>query len=212
MVKVHYFFDPLCGWCFGATALIDAINNMDNVELILHPGGMLKKQQMSNDFRAKVKVYDPHIASLTGQAFGQAYNDRVQSDEPILLDSFITAQAVMVVEQLSGRGFEMLKAIQSAHYQHGLDVSNINVLRDLASELGIDLDVYQSVIDRFVKDNQIEELIAISRQLMSQWGVQGFPTLIAETTNGLKALPHSSFYNQIDKWQAELNALIACSV
>ena len=38
MVKVHYFFDPLCGWCFGATALIDAINNMDNVELILLKG------------------------------------------------------------------------------------------------------------------------------------------------------------------------------
>ncbi|QYJ87733.1 hypothetical protein K0I73_08670 [Shewanella mesophila] len=103
----------------------------------------------------------------------------------------------------------MLEAIQSAHYQHGLDVSNIGVLRDLASELSIDIDVYQSAIARFVNDNQIEEQVAISRQLMSQWGVQGFPTLIAETTSGLKALPHLSFYNQIDKWQAELNALIA---
>lgn len=209
MVKVHYFFDPLCGWCFGATTLIDVVKNMPNVELILHPGGMLKRQQMSNNFRAKVKTYDPQIASLTGQAFGQAYSDKVRGNEPIVLDSFITAQAVMVMELLSGRGFDMLKAIQSAHYQHGLDVSNIDVLKDLASKLSIDVDIYQSAIARFVNDNQIEELIAISRQLMSQWGVQGFPTLIAETTSGLKGLPHSSFYKQIDKWKAELNAWIA---
>ncbi|MGU3847546.1 DsbA family protein, partial [Vibrio diabolicus] len=24
MVTVHYFFDPMCGWCYGASPLIEA--------------------------------------------------------------------------------------------------------------------------------------------------------------------------------------------
>ncbi|EOD5239980.1 DsbA family protein, partial [Vibrio parahaemolyticus] len=25
MVTVHYFFDPMCGWCYGASPLIEAL-------------------------------------------------------------------------------------------------------------------------------------------------------------------------------------------
>jgi putative protein-disulfide isomerase len=203
MVKIHYFFDPLCGWCFGATALVDVIKDMPQVELILHPGGMLARQQMSDAFRAKVKIYDPEIASLTGQAFGQAYSDRVQSNAPIVLDSFVTAQAVMVMEQLNGSGVDMLKAIQSGHYQQGLDVSNKDILTALAKELGIKGELYQSAIKNV--GNKIDEQITTSRQLMGQWGVQGFPTLIAATENGIKLLPHTSFYNSVDQWKMKLH-------
>lgn len=203
MVKVHYFFDPLCGWCFGATDLIDVLNNRDDLEIILHPGGMLENQFMSDEFRAKIKIYDPKIASLTGQQFGQKYTDRIKSNEPIQLDSFVTAQAVMAMESINACGVDMLKAIQFAHYQKGLDVSQPEVLTDLAIELGVEKDAYQVAFN--YSSSQLDKNINNSRQLMGQWSVQGFPTLIAETNDGLKVLPHSSFYNQVEQWKTGLD-------
>ncbi len=50
MVKVHYFYDPMCGWCYGATALLETLLASDNLELIYHPGGMINRQTISPSF------------------------------------------------------------------------------------------------------------------------------------------------------------------
>ncbi|MGB5123519.1 MAG: DsbA family protein, partial [Vibrio fluvialis] len=50
MVTAHYIFDPMCGWCYGATALMQALAAHPEVNLVMHPGGMMTRSALSDDF------------------------------------------------------------------------------------------------------------------------------------------------------------------
>lgn len=209
MVKIHYFFDPMCGWCFGATSLMEAIKATQGIELEMHPGGMIERRKMDASFRQMVLSHDEKIESITGQRFGEAYKKRVNSDESIILDSFLTAQAIVVMKQHSNKEFEMLKAIQTAHYQHGLDVSELDVLGELATALGAESSEWQQAMS--ATKPSINTVIAESRQRMSQWQINGFPTLVLETESEIKRMSHTQFYGHLADWKQWLTGLVSSS-
>ena len=87
MNKIHYFYDPMCGWCYGATALISALNNFateNNWQVVMHPGGMIARRPIENGFRQHILSADEHIASLTKAEFGENYRARVASRQPLV--------------------------------------------------------------------------------------------------------------------------------
>ncbi|WED25658.1 DsbA family protein [Vibrio sp. DW001] len=209
MVKIHYFFDPMCGWCFGATSLMEAIKATQGIELEMHPGGMIERRDMEASFRQMVLSHDERIESITGQHFGEAYKKRVNGDESIILDSFLTAQAIVAMEQLSNKGSEMLKAIQTAHYQRGLDVSELAVLGELATVLGAETSDWQHAMS--ATKLGINTIIAESRQQMSQWQITGFPTFVLETESETKRISHTQFYGHLADWKQWLTRLVSSS-
>ena len=38
---LHYIFDPLCGWCYGASPLIEAARHVNGLDIALHAGGLM---------------------------------------------------------------------------------------------------------------------------------------------------------------------------
>jgi putative protein-disulfide isomerase len=207
MVTVHYFFDPMCGWCFGATSLTEIVKNTalssDNIKIALHPGGMIQRREMNSDFRAIAQQHDKKIEALTGQKFSQKYHNKLGSDETITLDSYITGQAVLVAEQAFGKGLAMLKVIQQAHYVDAIDVSNLIILTELAKKLGIDGSAWQQKMASEAENSCSE--IEKNRLLMAQWGVNGFPTFVVENKGEISVLPHSHYYGDPASWQAFIN-------
>ncbi|MDK9739449.1 DsbA family protein [Vibrio sp. D404a] len=202
MKKIHYFFDPMCGWCFGATALIKEIQ-AQGIEIVLHPGGLFERQYMQDDLRAKVLSYDANIEKMTGQKFGVGYKDRIKGKEKITLDSFITAQAVMVAEKLEFKGLAILEAIQNTHYVKGVHVSQPSSLSILAIELGLDGDKWQEAISS--EENNAKKIVQTSQHTIGHWGIRGFPTLVLEKETGLVRLPHDQFYGNVDGWSKYLS-------
>ncbi|TYK66240.1 DsbA family protein [Colwellia echini] len=199
MVTAHYFFDPMCGWCYGATPLAETLASASNVNMILHAGGMITRQKMHRDFRAMAQEFDKKIASQTGQIFSVDYHNRLTSNNTIMLDSYITAQGVYVMEKFCSKGFDMLKAIQQAHYQFALDVSDYNVLATIASKLGVEESRWSRLMRSQTK--QIDDDIHQEQQLMNLWGVRGFPTFIIEKDGNLTSLPHENYYKDLVKWK-----------
>lgn len=198
MVKIHYFFDPMCGWCFGATEVIKLLKEQ-GIKLELHPGGMIQRRAMDSGFRKVVLGYDAKIESLTGQHFGEKYKARISGNSDVILDSFVTAKAIFIVETLIAKGVEMLKAIQEAYYQQGLDVSDKAVLAQLANDLGIESADWQQHMQS--SNKQIDTLIDQSRQMMASMQLQGFPSLVleseAQTGSKFTLIPHSQFYGDL---------------
>lgn len=66
-------FDPMCGWCYGATELLQALLDTAQFELIYHPGGMIQRQEIPPSFRQHIALSDERIASETGAKFGTPY-------------------------------------------------------------------------------------------------------------------------------------------
>jgi len=209
MIKVHYIFDPMCGWCYGAASLLSQLQEMDGIGLELHPGGMIQHAPLSADFRQHVLAADQQIAKQTGQIFGEAYQAKLRSNQPMILDSYITAQAILAVASLGLAPLAMLQLIQEAHYQRGVAVSQPEQLAKLASQLGVSLATWQAAMAE--AKAQLEPKINHTRALMQQFGLQGFPSFLIEQDGRWRSLSLSEFYAKPAQWQQFWQAQLASS-
>jgi len=96
--------------------------------------------------------------------------------------------------------FAMFKAIQTAFYAEGRDVTQTDVLADLAADLGMDGETF---LRDFDSDTARARTQAHFRQAR-QAGVRGFPTLIVQRDTQLQTvssgcLPLDTVRTEIDR-------------
>jgi putative protein-disulfide isomerase len=75
-----YLFDPLCGWCYGASPVAEKLMEQDGFAIELVPTGLFADQgafPMNAEFAAHAWEADQRIAQLTGQVFTEAYRSNV---------------------------------------------------------------------------------------------------------------------------------------
>jgi len=207
MVKVHYFYDPMCGWCYGATPLIEAIEKSDKFDLIFHGGGMLARRQLDASFKQHILEHDKRIARLTGAQFGSAYLARMTGSEEVVLDSFLPLRAMQAGEAIGIKPLTLLKSLQQAHYQEGKPLEQAQTLDDIASKLKLNGSSWKAFMQ--TEDSVLKLKLALteSKKLMRKHNVSGFPTLIMEQKGNWKKLPHSLYYGKPDQWQNYLQSL-----
>lgn len=177
---LHYIYDPLCGWCYGAKPLVQAALAVLPVQA--HGGGMMtgrNRQPVSPQLRDYVMPHDRRIAEYTGQPFGQAYFEGLLRDHSAVFDSAPPIAAVLAAEALDGRGLQLLGRLQTAHYLEGRRIADREVLLELAQDLGLVVEAFASALDR-VTATELDEHIKTSRALLAKVGGQGFPTLVLE--------------------------------
>jgi len=120
---LHYVYDPLCGWCYGAAPLLQAAATIVGLKIELHAGGLWlgsRRQPMGEALRDYVRPHDQRIEALTGQHFGERYFNELLLREGRLLDSEQPIRAVLAVTALGGDGLAMLHRIQQSHYRDGI--------------------------------------------------------------------------------------------
>ncbi len=210
MIKIHYFFDPMCGWCYGAGQLMEIVEQHRGFELEYHPGGMIAHQAIDSGFRQHIVQADKRIQTETGSLFGEDYLARVVSDAPLILDSFMPIRALYVASQLAINPMAMLKAIQRGHYQQGLEVEKLETLKQLALALGADETKWVELMNS--QAQAANEWVEDTHQLMAQYQVQGYPTLLAQIDQQMVRIPHSRFYRKPNQWQQWLDELASTQI
>jgi putative protein-disulfide isomerase len=176
-MNLHYIYDPLCGWCYGAKPLVQAAQTV--LPVIAHGGGMMSganRQSVSPHLRNYVMPHDRRIAEYTGQPFGEAYFEGLLRDETASFDSTPPTAAVLAAEQIAGRGLELLGRLQTAHYVEGRRIADDAVLFELADSLGLEPQTFRTAYEHADTDRHIKE----SRALLAKVGGQGFPTFALE--------------------------------
>ncbi|POA20667.1 protein-disulfide isomerase [Pseudomonas sp. FW300-N1A1] len=174
---LHYIYDPLCGWCYGAKPLVQAAQAV--LPVLGHGGGMMtgaNRQTVSAQLRNYVIPHDRRIAEYTGQPFGEAYFEGLLRDHTAVFDSAPPIAAVLAAEQIAGRGLELLGRLQSAHYVEGQRIADETVLQALAAQMGLDAQVFRQACMTADTEGHIKD----SRALLSKVGGQGFPTFVLE--------------------------------
>src|SRR5690349_8992585 len=130
---LHYIYDPLCGWCYGAAPLVKLARTLLPVRA--HGGGMMsgsRAQRMTPQLRDYVIPHDRRIAQISGQPFGMAYFDGLLRDTSAVFDSTPPIAAMLAAEKLAGNGLDLIARLQKAHYVEGRRIAENNVLIEMA--------------------------------------------------------------------------------
>ncbi|TDR71635.1 DsbA family protein [Paludibacterium purpuratum] len=200
-MKLHYIYDPLCGWCYGAAPLIAAAR--EQLPVVAHGGGMMSgahRQRVTPSLRDYVVGHDRRIAAMTGQPFGDAYFDGLLNDPDAWFDSTPPIAAVLAAGLLAGRELDMLARLQHAHYVEGRRIAEQSVLLALACELGFDASNFAAAL----AEVDVTGHLADSRRLLAQCGGQGFPTLLLERNGQLTPVDVGAWLGRVDDWRAWL--------
>jgi putative protein-disulfide isomerase len=184
-ITLHYLFDPLCGWCYGASPAISALAGEPGIAVELRPTGLFAgagARTMDDAFAAYAWTNDQRIQQLTGQRFTERYRQQVLADRQRPFDSGPAMLALTAVALTDAdRELDTLQAIQHARYVDGQDVTSTTTLAELLNGLGLAQPAARLA-------NPDAELLAADRAraargqaLMREFGARGVPTLIAES-------------------------------
>lgn len=196
--KLHYIFDPLCGWCYAASPLLTALKDRfgDELELVFHPGLLFAApRDIDQPYREHIISADLRIAALAGVEFGAAYIKRVRTAPVLRYHSELPAAAVMATNALNpAQGLRMLELIQQSHYQLGEDVSDMTILSQLAQTLGVAAKDFVQALENI--QHSLPTIAIEARNLMQAVSGNGFPTLVFEQNGEFQKLDHGNTYGK----------------
>ena len=199
---VTYLFDPLCGWCYGASPAIQRLGRQSGIQLELVPTGLFAGtggRTMDAAFADYAWSNDVRIEKLTGQRFTEDYRKNVLGKPGSRFDSAtITIALTAVSLSEAQRELETLKVLQEARYLHAMDTSAVPVVEKLLRDTGL-----SAAADRLVTGDA--ELLAANaariqnaQGLMQTLGAQGVPALVVKDDNGSRLLRGNALYGSFD--------------
>lgn len=207
-----YLFDPLCGWCHGASGVLPTLLNTPELTLNLQPTGLFSEtgaRAMDDSLADYAWKNDQRIARLTGQTFSERYRQRVLADRTRIFDSGPATVALTAVHlSMPEREFEALRAIQHARYVDGDDITRMETLASLLSTLGLDAAAAMLASPQEFLLRANRERTRHGQALMRQFGARGVPTLLlSQEGRGMRLLDASALFSNPDALARELAAV-----
>jgi putative protein-disulfide isomerase len=209
-MKLHYIFDPLCGWCYAAAPLVAAATSIPDLTVVPHAGGMMigtNRRQITPQWRDYVMPHDKRIAQMTGQVFGEGYYEGLLRQHGTVLDSEPPTTAILAAEQLAGKGLALLSALQIAHYTNGQVSCDTATINAAAKSIGLGEEAFQQAITALSGAPTMTH-IAQSRQLLSELNGHGFPTFAVEKNGQFIHIDTGVWLGKPQEWQDHLQSLM----
>ncbi|CAH1650584.1 conserved hypothetical protein [Chelatococcus asaccharovorans] len=190
-----YLYDPLCGWCYGATPALEALQARTTITFLAT--GMFAGEgarTMDAGFAAYAWDNDRRIEALTGQPFSHVYRERILQPG-IAFDSTAAALALAAVGlDAPQRVFDAYKAIQHARYVDGRDTSVREEVAAVLDSAGLSAPAKRMRAADPEVLAYAQRQIAHGRRLMAAHGARGVPTLILTAGEEHRILPSQVLY------------------
>jgi putative protein-disulfide isomerase len=201
-IKVTYFYDALCGWCFGMYPSLSKLyqKHQHSVDFEVISGGLFL-----NGSAGKVNDVAPHIKKgayklveeRTNVKFGEEFLSDLFGKGGNTLDSLLPAIALCIVkESYPERAMEFSTSLTRAVYADGINSIDINAYTKYAVKIGFDENIFQEKMrDKHYESMAHQDFLAYKRS-----GVRGFPTLVIESEKGASILAQGqSNFSEMDK-------------
>lgn len=192
-----YLYDPLCGWCYGASTNLRLLASRPGVTVDVLPTGLFARPEsgpLGEEMAQHIWTSDQRIAVATGAVFSERYHELLAQRSP--LDSTVAILALTAVSMHApNRELEMLSVIQSARYVDGRDVTDLQVLVSLlrAADLAEAATALTEAGPALALANAARLLKA--NDLLNQTQARGVPTVLRETGHCLSLVDTRAVYS-----------------
>lgn len=201
-IEFTYLFDPLCGWCYGASPVVQELGQHPQVQMALLPTGLFNTpgRTMDAHFADYAWANDQRIHQLTGQPFSDAYRRQILGPQGSAFDSTAATLALTAVGlEAPAAELSVLKRLQEARFVQGQDVCDISLVGQLLSDLG-QTAAAQRLLDKDpALDLALRSRTQKGRQLLHALGTEGVPTLAVRSTTGWRMLDRSLLYANVER-------------
>lgn len=177
-MTLHYFTDPLCGWCYGFSSSMKQFYEAHKHELDLEIvcGGMVKGEHEKpiGDMAPYLKKAYKRVEETTGVQFGEAFLQTL--DDGTTFYSSVPSSIAMVVFRSYQTGFDLeyLADLQKAIYYDGIDPADQSHFAKLAAEYGLDQRAFEAKMQEDLYKQETYSDFSVTQQFK----VGGYPTLI----------------------------------
>jgi len=199
---ILFFGDPMCSWCWGFSPDLQQIADMAQGRAQFHVvmGGL--RPGTVDSWDAAMRSYIRHHWQEVADKTGQPFNFERFDDENFVYDTEPACRAVVTVRSLDpGRVLALYEALQRGFYAENFDITDTQVLANLAQSVGVDRDRF---VVLFQAPGQ-RQVVASDFLRTQSFGVQGFPSLLCSEDGqyGFLALgyrPFAAMKGDFDAW------------
>lgn len=182
-LRIDIVSDVVCPWCvIGYRQLAEALEQTKTPhEIHWHPfelnanmpiEGQNMREHIIEKYGSTKQESDASRVRLTdaGDEVGFEFNF---NDDTRMHNTFNLHQLLHLADQ-QGRMHELKQALFAAHFTHNRNISDINVLADIAAETGLDRNEALAVL----KDQRFAQEVREAEKHWQQQGIQSVPAII----------------------------------
>ena len=203
--ELLYIADPMCSWCWGFSPVISAIREKyaDLLEFSITLGGLRvgTTERLPAQFKEQVLHHWHEVHKATAQPFCFDFN----LPEDFCYDTEPSCRATVTVRELDPSAtFPYFESLHHAFYVENRDVTNSEILAELAEAQGVARDTFLETFE--AKETQSKTFNDFARS--QGFGVRGFPTAILRDERGpaILTVGYESLENlepRIEQWLAQ---------
>lgn len=209
MIKVEFYHDAVCGWCYIMSPRLRKIITKFNVDVV-HRSFVLQrsKEEMIERFSSmenakheilshweacKTSADDPSTINIEGMK-------AAKFDYP---SGYQAALFTKSAEILWGQEahWNLFDAIQKAHLSESRNIADINVLLAIAHEIGLDGNALQEL----VVDENIGRLVKQDNARAMTFGIKTIPTIVID---GRQVISQAMTLGQLERLFSTISASV----
>ncbi len=174
-----YIYDPLCGWCYGFSPVMEKLYESlnDKLHFEVYSGGMMlgSRSGTINEVAPYIKTAYKTVEQRTGVVFGEPFLKGMLEPGTAILNSEKPCIALTAFKSyLPKRAVEFAHVLQGALYKDGKDLNQDTTYPDLVTPFGINpIEFVEKLNSSDFKRKTNEEF-----KIVSELGVSGFPTVL----------------------------------
>jgi len=176
--KLYYFYDPLCGWCYGFSPIIDKIyaeyKNKINFEIIAGGLAIGNRAVSINEGYSYIKGALSTVTQSTGVSFGKAFVDLAEEGTYIYNSEPPCKAFTILKQQNPEKAFAFAAELHQAIFIDGKNLNDWEVLAEMLIHYNIEKDFFKEAFFDDSTKVKTYEAFAYSKQM----GANGFPTAI----------------------------------
>lgn len=176
-MKILYFWDAYCGWCYGFNKLFtEFYKNHTDIEIEIVSGGLyiLENSNKISEYTFK----NEEIVDMYKVEFGEAYNKVVEEGE-LVLNSVQPAIALNTVKELipNSKLLDFAYDVQKKFFIEGKSLSEVGTYLELCEKYDLDYsDLALKLTIAFKDTNPIQQDFLKTLNL----GIESYPTAVIE--------------------------------